>query len=87
MTVREWPADAPRLGPPSIPPGQAPGGVVLHVYDLAGTCVLVRPLVESTTDTDVDADAQTARAWMADHPGALVVVVYDGDTGERGMPG
>ncbi len=75
-----------RPGPPSIPNGTAPGGVVIHVYDTAGVLLTASFL---TPGDDVDADAERAGRQVdalrrADIP--VVLVAYDGDTGERISP-
>lgn len=72
-----------RPGPASIPAGEAPEGVVVHVYDLAGVLVTTSHL---TPDTDIDVAAECA-AVQADTVVAagepVVMVAYDGDTGQR----
>lgn len=80
-----------RPGPPWIERDAAPGGIVLHVYALEGPhmiprLLLVRPLVdhaaaEATAPDDGDL---VSRMIAADTP--IVLVVYDGDTGERLKP-
>lgn len=76
-----------RPGPCSIDPGACPGGVVLHVYDLAGVLVIPpRYLSPTMSPLELEADAMLAAALTAAAlPGEapLVVVTYDGDTGER----
>lgn len=72
-----------RPGPERLPAHVVPGGVVLHVYDARGTRLLARTL---TADDDpaaagvLDAEAVTALAVAF---GPVVLVVFDGDTGER----
>lgn len=80
-----------RPGPPSIPPGGCPGGVIVHVYD-ATTGRLVR----DRTLTGLGADALHYAAVAGDHDGdtvwglldpadppAVYLAAFDGDTGER----
>ena len=73
-------------GPPSIAPGQCPGGVVVHVYRRDGLCLVERPLPpgirldpSAASVPAVDADIAVMLAESQD----LCVVAYDGDTGER----
>lgn len=73
-----------RPGPPAIDPGGAPGGIVFHVYDLAGVLLLTRRVgsqMGAELERLADLDADTA----AGH-GDVVLVCYDGDTGERVIP-
>jgi hypothetical protein len=74
-----------RPGPENIEPGQAPGGVVLRVYDFSGELLRERMLL-----VPADTLRLTHQAWdqiqalprRSRRRGALVVV-YDGDTGQR----
>jgi hypothetical protein len=85
-----------RPGPPWIERNQAPGGLVIYVYALhlapltfTVELLLVRPLpdVDGTVAGAVDphqatADGEFVAALIkAETP--LVMVAYDGDTGER----
>jgi hypothetical protein len=76
-----------RPGPESIEPGRAPGGIVIHVYNLAGLLLLERRLVsviaaEHFAGVDVDAVLERLRAAGE---GACVLVAFDGDDGHRMM--
>jgi len=75
-----WPGS--HVGPASIGPGQAPGGVVVHVYQADGTLITVRYL---TPDTDLGADADDAVAGLPRSPPGtpVLLVIYDGDSGVR----
>lgn len=80
-----------RPGPPWIERNTAPGGIVLHVYVLEGPhmiprLLLVRPLVNAdAAEASAPADGElVARMIASDAP--IVLVVYDGDTGERLKP-
>lgn len=73
-----------RPGPESIEPGRAPGGLVVHVYDLTGALLLERPLrntaeAEATAAEDGQAVADAAAGCD------VIMVIFDGDTGERGV--
>jgi hypothetical protein len=76
-------------GPSSIDPDTAPGGLVVHAYRVPdGVLVFTQRLmgdyVESVpeyVETIACANADTA---VADAPCGVVLVFYDGDSGERG---
>ena len=73
--------DLVRPGPASISAGAAPGGIVIHVYDVP-TCMLLleRRLV------DLEEAMRTAEAdgsFVDSLTAACCVVAYDGDSGER----
>jgi len=84
-----------RPGPPWIERNAAPGGLVLHVYALTNLAersgmpvlVLKRPLLEVSDDTVNAAidDGDLVRRLVAT-TSPIVIVVYDGDTGERMRP-
>lgn len=71
-----------RPGPITIPAGEAPGGVVFHVYDGAGTLLAVDQVGPGD---DVQAHAERAAdVTNLEHDVDVVVLVaYDGDTGAR----
>ena len=71
-----------RPGPPSIAPGQCPGGVVIHVYAVPSGVLVATSAIHPGDDVAAFAerDAATYDALMAD---AACLVGYDGDTGER----
>ena len=84
-----------RPGPPWIPRNQCPGGLVLHVYAIdvsAGPfaharLLLVRSLVDvmdAETHAQIDGDLVASMIVAGEEP--IVLVVYDGDTGERLKP-
>lgn len=66
-----------RPGPASITPGRARGGLVFGLYD--GETLLAED--EVTPPGRGPSDAVIAMALQARRP--TVLVVYDGDTGER----
>ncbi len=66
-------------GPKKIDKGEAPGGIVIHVYDMKGER-LIRRALESLEDTDT---AEDDAAFVAGMTWGCVVVAYDGDTGRR----
>lgn len=75
-----------RPGPERLAAHVAPGGVVLHVYDARGTRLLSRALTptdepELLGALDAERIGDLMRAALLDGP--LVVVVFDGDSGER----
>jgi hypothetical protein len=75
-----------RPGPERLAPAVAPGGVVLHVYDARGTRLLARTLTPTDEPELLGAlDAERIGDLMraAQRDGPLVLVVFDGDTGER----
>ena len=70
-----------RPGPSSIPPVQAPGGLVVHIYDRQGVRLCERKLrpgdpIEELVQADV---AETIRQTT----GPVAIVCYDGDNGAR----
>jgi hypothetical protein len=70
-----------RPGPERLAPGLAPGGVIVHVYNLAGECLLESrmipgDLIEAQAEADADRVAELAA-------GDVVLVAYDGDDGAR----
>lgn len=73
-----------RPGPETIRPNARPGGVVIHVWEVDTDRLLV--VQHIGVSDDVEGLAETA-ALVTDSitaPGAAVVLVaYDGDTGER----
>lgn len=79
-----------RPGPVSLPAGLAPGGLVLQVYSHPEQVFLFQRLLPAhVIETDLldhaaHADGE-ATATFLEHVGgrAIVVVVYDGDTGQR----
>lgn len=76
-----------RPGPDRLAPRVAPGGLVLHVYDADGRLLLARALGPDSNAADAAAeDADRAVAILNDHSPLMIVVVYDGDTGERHPP-
>lgn len=75
-------------GPPRLPPGQAPGGVVFRIYNRAGT-VLVERVLRPGDDTAESAGADviaTLEALPAEGESSICLVCYDGDTGLRWTP-
>lgn len=69
-------------GPKSIPPGESPGGVVVHVYSVPGELLLV---VQKLSLSDDPIQASQDASDIAERSGAAQVclVAYDGDSGER----
>jgi hypothetical protein len=57
--------------------------LVVHVYDEAGVLLTTRYL---TPGMDLEADADEAVAGLPPSPpgSPVLLVIYDGDTGERG---
>lgn len=74
-----------RLGPESIEPGSAPGGLVFRAYDQTGRLVLERAIPGIVQPGDVESLAVGDARFTRDAiPGNLVsLVTYDGDTGAR----
>lgn len=69
--------------PDRLPAGMAPGGLVAIVYAMPAGVEVARHA--GPVDTGyAEAAAATAR-WVAAHPDQreVVIVVYDGDTGQR----
>jgi hypothetical protein len=90
-TIRSDPAAGGRLvasvirpGPERIDAGACPGGVVLHVYSATTPPVLVLSRRYRTTDA-IETMAATDATIIDAMPdvGAVCLVGYDGDTGER----
>ena len=78
-------------GPGSIPRAGAPGGVVLHIYDIStGAKILERTLLAGISVGDVyaaaEADQVELDARLPDSSRVVFLVFYDGDTGERLSP-
>ena len=78
--IPRWPG--PHVGPPRVDPGLAPGGWVVHVYEADGTLITARHL---TPGMDLEADASAAVAMLPGSPAGtpVLLVMFDGDTGER----
>lgn len=79
-----------RPGPDRIEPRRVPGGVVAQVYDLDGVLLVQRELDDRPTlEAEAEADAAFVAALSSTQ--GLILVTYDGDTGERvtllGPPG
>lgn len=79
-----------RPGPHKLPPGRAPGGVVLRLYGTRYERLLTERIMPGGADDEaVEADA-TAAAEMVNERLApdegVVIVVYDGDSGRRWRP-
>lgn len=75
-----------RPGPPSLPPGLWPGGLIVHVYDRRGVLLMSRTLssrAEAQATAETDADAVVA---MVGKGADICMVIYDGDTGRRQGP-
>jgi hypothetical protein len=78
-----------RPGPARLPPAQAPGGVILRVYNRRGTMLVDRPLRpgEAWQGTcDLAKDDAIATLESGAGPGDICLVAYDGDTGVRWTP-
>jgi len=79
----------PRPWPKRLPPGEAPAGVVIARYAMPSGVHLGRAMLPGTvTDarlrTAAELAAESDDRWLARHPGdSVVIVVYDGDTGQR----
>lgn len=74
-----------RPGPPSIAPLSAPGGLVVHVYTAERHPQLVHT---GTIDNESEAfltgeQAAAIVLRLGGHGAQVIIVVYDGDTGER----
>jgi hypothetical protein len=72
-------------GPAAIDPGAAPGGFVVHGYRIPdGALVFTQQLTPQLTNDNVQVMAeQGADTTLADAPAGVVLVFYDGDTGDR----
>lgn len=77
------PADFHRPGPESIPPGTAPGGVVVHVYTLDDVLVLTSYLAPSADVMDVARRDRDKVDLLTGAGVPVVLVAYDGDSGTR----
>lgn len=76
-------------GPSSIDRHLAPGGIVLHVYDITtNTRLLERALLPGMTVGDIyaAAEADQAELELKTEARQVFVVFYDGDTGKRITP-
>lgn len=71
-----------RPGPTTIGPGAAPGGVVFHVYDAAGTLLAVDQ-VGPGDDVQAHAERAADDTNLEHNVDVVVIVAYDGDTGAR----
>jgi hypothetical protein len=72
-----------RPGPDRIDAHCAPHGLVICTYDLNGECLTEDELVPGS---DIEASAREAAEFLTailTNEEAVVIVVYDGDTGER----
>lgn len=78
-----------RPGPSFIPAGEAPGGMVFHVYAVPSDLLLTMSCI--TPGDDVEAEAERAGALICElldnASWATCVVAFDGDTGYRLRPG
>jgi hypothetical protein len=70
-----------RPGPLSLPPGQCPGGVVIHVYSVPSCVLLLTQHVPVTANVEHAAVAAGER--VANVPTDVCLVAFDGDSGER----
>lgn len=66
----------------SLPPGLAPGGLVMVTYDAANN-EIVRSVLTADRLTDTDTLAIDAAEEHIRHGGGGCLVAYDGDTGEQ----
>jgi hypothetical protein len=73
-----------RPGPERIPPAQAPDGMVFRVYDQTGALLVDRALRPGDPIGQF-AVADAVATVKADRS-AVVLVAYDGDSGERLTP-
>lgn len=72
-----------RPGPVRLLPGIVPGGIVVHTYNSTGQR-LTESRIDATTPIAADAVAAAVQAKLNTREGEpVVIVVYDGDTGER----
>jgi hypothetical protein len=72
-----------RPGPHELPAHIEPGGLVLHVYDTDGLLLLERHLAVADADRLTTIAATDAIEAVDASRTALVLVVYDGDSGAR----
>lgn len=78
-----------RPGPPRILPDQAPGGLVLNVYDLGGELIVSRKLglvgqdIEELLQQATLAAREDADLTVEFNPEGVILVAFDGDTGRR----
>lgn len=70
-------------GPLAIEPGRAPGGVVIHIYDNAGRRISEQMIGPGD---DVEALAEVGARLIPEATVIVVLVAYDGDSGERFPP-
>lgn len=70
------------IGPEKIEPDVCPLGIVFHVYDRDEKC-LVRRGLNAISDVEEAATIDRLFAEAVSVDGFLIVVAYDGDTGER----
>jgi hypothetical protein len=73
-----------RPGPERIPPAQAPDGMVFRVYDQTGALLIDRALRPGAPIADL-AEIDATKTKEA-RPERVVLVAYDGDSGERLSP-
>jgi hypothetical protein len=69
-------------GPPSLEPGAAPGGVVIHVYAVPSGLLLAVSTNATPTQAAYAAGLDAAAVALA-YAGDVCLVAYDGDTGAR----
>ena len=69
-----------RPGPSSIPRGEYPGGMVIHVYDLRGVLLATSHV---GSDDDVEGEAGRAATAAITAGGDVCLVAFDGDSGVR----
>jgi hypothetical protein len=72
-----------RPGPVAITPGAHPGGVVLHIYAATVPPSLIMTRRYRSTDNLAACAPLDYQACEAMGYGALCLVAYDGDTGQR----
>lgn len=68
-------------GPASIDPDTAPGGLVVHAYRIPDAAlVFTQRMLDASVYDHADAVGHTT---FTDAPAGVVLVYYDGDTGDR----
>jgi hypothetical protein len=73
-----------RPGPASIEPNTCPCGLVIHVYSIPDHELLLVSKVGP--EDDAEAIATADRELVREHDVDTVMVIYDGDTGQRMIP-
>ena len=72
-----------RPGPDAIAPRGAPGGLVLHVYEVPTQLLLLTRPLRTLAEAEESAFTDAELVELLTSSREVCIVAYDGDTGER----